>query len=189
MMCSGAVVCCGCLAHGAKALRGPGCGPEGPHPGGQRAVRRRAAKPRPAAARAISTPPEKLLDRYIAWAMGCLWSRMGGEMISQMPGSRLPSCRPEKPSARWMCGSATLTMVASSTTISCAAARTSRAGPGRGPPPAVVPAADLAIRVVLDRVPDMEVSPKVDLLPAVAQADSRLAPYLAGAGLLNAAAS
>src|SRR6266851_925459 len=94
---------CGLLrvsAHGARALRGPGAGPgpQGPHPrGGQRAVRRRAAKPRPAAARAISTPPEKLLDQYIAWAMGCLWSRMGGAMISQMPSSRLPSCRPENP--------------------------------------------------------------------------------------------
>src|SRR6267378_2796233 len=54
----------------APALRGRGCGPwpSGPAPrGGQWAVRRRAAKPRPAAARAISTPPEKLLDQYIAW--------------------------------------------------------------------------------------------------------------------------
>src|SRR5262249_43905579 len=36
---------------------------------------------------------------------------------------------PEKPSARWICGSATLTMVASSTTISCAVAMTK--GPGQ----------------------------------------------------------
>ena len=34
---------------------------------------------------------------------------------------------PEKPSARWMCGSATFTIVASSTTISCAEAMTTRA--------------------------------------------------------------
>src|SRR5215472_5126954 len=81
----------GCVAR-VRALT-PGPAPRG----GQRAVRRRAAKPRPAAARAISAPPEKLLDQYIAWAMGCLWSRMGGEMISQMPSSRLPSCRPENP--------------------------------------------------------------------------------------------
>src|SRR6266851_4977096 len=58
-----------------------------------------------------------------------------------------------------MCGRATLTMVASSTTISCAVARTSKARPGCWPPPAVVPSAGLAIRVVLDRVPDMTVSP------------------------------
>jgi hypothetical protein len=34
---------------------------------------------------------------------------------------------PEKPSARWMCGKATFTIVASSTTISCAAAITASA--------------------------------------------------------------
>src|SRR5262249_12126326 len=68
--------------------------------GGQRAVRRRAAKPRPAAATAISTPPEKLLDQYIAWAMGCWWSRMGGEMMSRMPSGRVPSCRRETPRGR-----------------------------------------------------------------------------------------
>src|SRR5215472_10485242 len=68
---------------------------------------------------------------------------------------------PENPSARWMCGSATLTMVASSTTISCAAAKTSRARPRRGPPPAVLSAAGPAIRAALDRVSDMTVSPRV----------------------------
>src|SRR5260370_78742 len=62
-----------------------------------------------------------------------------------------------------MCGSATLTMVASSTTISCAVASTSRARPGRGPPAATPPGA--AARVVLDRVSDMTGSPNVDLLP------------------------
>src|SRR5262249_50570541 len=68
---------------------------------------------------------------------------------------------PEKPSARWICGSATLTMVASSTTINCAVARTSNARPRRRwPPPAVVPPAGLAIRVALDRVSDMTVSPR-----------------------------
>ena len=38
---------------------------------------------------------------------------------------------PEKPSAVWMCGRATLTMVASSTTMSCAVAMTARARPSR----------------------------------------------------------
>ena len=38
---------------------------------------------------------------------------------------------PEKWSAVWMCGRATLTMVASSTTISCAVAMTARARPSR----------------------------------------------------------
>src|SRR6185295_19921826 len=56
-----------------------------------------------------------------------------------------------------MCGSATLTMVASSTTISCAAARTSSARPGRGPPTATPPGA--AARAVLDRISDMTGSP------------------------------
>src|SRR5262249_54093004 len=41
---------------------------------------------------------------------------------------------PEKPSAVWMCGRATLTMVASSTTISWAVAMTSRATPRWRPP-------------------------------------------------------
>ena len=49
-----------------------------------------------------------------------------------------------------MCGRATLTMVASSTTISCALARTSRARPRRGPPAATPPGA--AARVVVDPV-------------------------------------
>ena len=44
-----------------------------------------------------------------------------------------------KPSARCTCGSATLTMVASSTTMSRAVAMTSRARPRRLPQPAVAP--------------------------------------------------
>src|SRR5262252_8347992 len=64
-----------------------------------------------------------------------------------------------------MCGSATLTMVASSTTISCAVASTSRARPGRGPPPAVLPAAGRAVRVVLDRGPDIRFLLRCDLPP------------------------
>ena len=51
----------------------------------------------------------------------------------------------EKWSAFWMCGSATLTMVASSTTISCAVAMTARARPSRrGGEPADVAAPDAA---------------------------------------------
>ena len=47
---------------------------------------------------------------------------------------------PEKPSACWMCGRATFTMVASSTTMSWAVAITTRARPRRRwPPPAVTP--------------------------------------------------
>jgi hypothetical protein len=58
---------------------------------------------------------------------------------------------PEKPSARWIGGSATLTMVESSTTISCAVAMTSRASP-RGRPGSAGPA---CARAAMDRVPDM----------------------------------
>src|SRR5262249_61438834 len=93
-----------------------------------------------------------------------------------------------------MCGSATLTMVASSTTISCAVARTSRARPGRGPPAATPPGA--AARAVLDRISDMTGSPgcvlvsrwHVDLLLG-ARADFGLAPHMAAAGLGGAATS
>ena len=50
---------------------------------------------------------------------------------------------PEKPSAVWMCGRATFTMVASSTTISCAVAMTASARPSRrdGAPVPGLPAA------------------------------------------------
>ena len=59
---------------------------------------------------------------------------------------------PEKPSAVWMCGRATLTMVASSTTMSCAVAMTARARPsrrggGRGRAAALDAAAILTSRV------------------------------------------
>src|SRR5260370_414033 len=94
-----------------------------------------------------------------------------------------------------MCGRATLTMVASSTTISCAVARTSRARPGRGPPAAATPPG-AAARAVLDRISDMTGSPgcvlvsrwHVDLLLG-ARADFGLAPHMAGAGLVSAAAN
>src|SRR5215831_5032948 len=87
-----------------------------------------------------------------------------------------------------MCGRATLTMVASSTTISCAEASTSRARPGRaGPPPAVALAAGLAVGVALDRVWGMAVL--LDARAGRARAGSRVAPYPAGAGLVKAAAS
>ena len=60
---------------------------------------------------------------------------------------------PENPRARWMCGSATLTMVASSTTISCAMAMTNRARPpASGSPPGAVGPATAAAFVVIDRV-------------------------------------
>src|SRR5262249_44518967 len=52
-----------------------------------------------------------------------------------------------------MCGSATLTMVASNTTISCAVARTGRAKPGRRAPAP----SGAAARVVWDRVSGMRV--------------------------------
>src|SRR5262249_61615648 len=68
---------------------------------------------------------------------------------------------PKNPTARGICGTATLTMLAPTTTINCAVARTSNARPRRRwPPPAVVPPAGLAIRVALDRVSDMTVSPR-----------------------------
>ena len=54
---------------------------------------------------------------------------------------------PEKPSAVWMCGRATLTMVASSTTMSCAVAMTASARPSRrvgAPEPGVAVAFDAA---------------------------------------------
>ena len=69
---------------------------------------------------------------------------------------------PEKPSARWIGGSATLTMVESSTTISCAVAMTSKArlrerwGPRSGP---------ACARAAMDLVPDMAVSSE-NRLPA-----------------------
>ena len=52
---------------------------------------------------------------------------------------------PEKPSAVWMCGRATLTMVASSTTMSCAAAMTASARPSRR-----VGAPELGVAVAFD---------------------------------------
>ena len=59
---------------------------------------------------------------------------------------------PEKPSAVWMCGRATLTMVASSTTMSCAVAMTARARPSRrGGEPVDVPAALDAAAVLTSR--------------------------------------
>jgi hypothetical protein len=58
---------------------------------------------------------------------------------------------PEKPSARWMSGSATLTMVASSTTISCAVAMTRRAKPSRGLTP-VAAAPGAAVVLAMDCV-------------------------------------
>ncbi len=48
---------------------------------------------------------------------------------------------PENPRARWMCGSATLTTVESSTTMSCAVAMTSSATPRWRPPPVVAASA------------------------------------------------
>ena len=52
---------------------------------------------------------------------------------------------PEKPSAVWMCGRATLTIVASSTTMSCAAAMTASARPSRR-----VGAPELGVAVAFD---------------------------------------
>src|SRR5260370_1692045 len=57
-----------------------------------------------------------------------------------------------------MWGSGTLTMVASSTTISCGAPGASGAGPARGRPAAAPPGA--AARAVSDRISDMTGSPK-----------------------------
>src|SRR5260370_6066973 len=57
-----------------------------------------------------------------------------------------------------MWGSGTLTMVASSTTISCGAAGASSASPARGRPAAAPPGA--AARAVSDRISDMTGSPK-----------------------------
>src|SRR6185312_2595214 len=70
----------------------------------------------------------------------------------------------------------------------------SSARPGRGPPAATPPGA--AARAVWDRISDMTGSPgcvlvsrwHVDLLLG-ARADFRLAPHMAGAGLVSAAAS
>ena len=69
---------------------------------------------------------------------------------------------PEKPSAVWMCGRATLTMVASSTTISWAVAMTASARPSRRWPPAAAaaPPAGAATRLVTDCVSDMTISSK-----------------------------
>ena len=60
---------------------------------------------------------------------------------------------PEKPSDRWMCGRATLTIVTSSTTMSCAVAMTARASPSRrvGSPELGVTAAGDAAAVLTSR--------------------------------------
>jgi hypothetical protein len=61
---------------------------------------------------------------------------------------------PEKPSAFWMCGRATFTMVPSSTTMSCAVAMTASARPSRrvGAPELGVVVASAAAAVLITRV-------------------------------------
>jgi hypothetical protein len=66
---------------------------------------------------------------------------------------------PENPRARWICGSATLTTVESSTTISCAVAMTSSATPRWRPPP--VAAASARPASVTDCTCDMAILSRV----------------------------
>src|SRR5262245_4454468 len=99
----------------AKPSGGPGAGVRGPQ-GRSPAPRRSAGwTARSGSASVIATPPEQLLDQYIGCAIGNFSSRTNGEMTSQAPSSRLPSCSPGYP--RGLASAAAPTAAAASPAI------------------------------------------------------------------------